>query len=187
MRRRLFAVVSLLMFLAMVGLWVRSIHHYDGVVTTSPARSWILQSGLGYIELDRWNGLPPGHEPERLHYATYVINRDTWRLVIQEHKKTTMADFGYTRQDFRFEHYVTRSGNPPRSSYPRTINRTLLRWSAPIWFFVLIFFIVPAVLFVRSIFALHGGKHSRCLVCGYNLTGNTSGTCPECGTPVPEP
>jgi hypothetical protein len=24
-----------------------------------------------------------------------------------------------------------------------------------------------------------------CGVCGYNLTGNVSGTCPECGTPVP--
>lgn len=25
----------------------------------------------------------------------------------------------------------------------------------------------------------------RCLECGYNLTGNISGKCPECGTPVP--
>ncbi len=24
-----------------------------------------------------------------------------------------------------------------------------------------------------------------CVNCGYNLTGNTSGVCPECGTPVP--
>jgi len=24
----------------------------------------------------------------------------------------------------------------------------------------------------------------RCNQCGYNLTGNTSGVCPECGTPV---
>lgn len=24
----------------------------------------------------------------------------------------------------------------------------------------------------------------RCVVCGYDLTGNTSGTCPECGTRV---
>ena len=24
----------------------------------------------------------------------------------------------------------------------------------------------------------------ECLVCGYSLTGNTSGVCPECGTPV---
>jgi len=25
-----------------------------------------------------------------------------------------------------------------------------------------------------------------CLVCGYNLTGNTSGICPECGTSIPQ-
>jgi hypothetical protein len=24
-----------------------------------------------------------------------------------------------------------------------------------------------------------------CLQCGYDLTGNTSGICPECGTPIP--
>lgn len=26
----------------------------------------------------------------------------------------------------------------------------------------------------------------RCRACGYSLIGNTSGRCPECGTPVPE-
>ena len=26
----------------------------------------------------------------------------------------------------------------------------------------------------------------HCSRCGYNLTGNASGTCPECGTPAPE-
>jgi hypothetical protein len=26
----------------------------------------------------------------------------------------------------------------------------------------------------------------RCRSCDYNLTGNVSGICPECGTPVPE-
>ncbi len=26
-------------------------------------------------------------------------------------------------------------------------------------------------------------KHGKCLHCGYDLTGNTSGTCPECGKP----
>jgi hypothetical protein len=25
-----------------------------------------------------------------------------------------------------------------------------------------------------------------CKYCGYDLTGNTSGTCPECGTPIPQ-
>ena len=44
-------------------------------------------------------------------------------------------------------------------------------------------------------FAPHWADHRRrkrrsagllCLSCGYNLTGNTSGTCPECGTAVPK-
>ena len=28
-------------------------------------------------------------------------------------------------------------------------------------------------------------RASRCGRCGYNLTGNTSGRCPECGQPLP--
>ena len=27
-------------------------------------------------------------------------------------------------------------------------------------------------------------RKGTCLTCGYNLTGNTSGVCPECGTPT---
>jgi len=32
----------------------------------------------------------------------------------------------------------------------------------------------------------HGGgdRPCECSKCGYNLTGNVSGRCPECGTPV---
>ena len=26
----------------------------------------------------------------------------------------------------------------------------------------------------------------RCARCGYDLTGNVSGACPECGTPIPK-
>lgn len=30
------------------------------------------------------------------------------------------------------------------------------------------------------------GGQLKCTECGYNLTGNVSGICPECGTPIPE-
>ena len=29
-------------------------------------------------------------------------------------------------------------------------------------------------------------NHPVCPTCSYNLTGNTSGTCPECGHPIPQ-
>ncbi len=29
-------------------------------------------------------------------------------------------------------------------------------------------------------------RRNQCLTCGYSLTGNTSGICPECGTAIPE-
>lgn len=54
--------------------------------------------------------------------------------------------------------------------------------SAPIWMVLLIslFSTVIWVLLSRN------PRHSPagCPVCGYSLTGNTSGVCPECGTPT---
>ena len=42
-----------------------------------------------------------------------------------------------------------------------------------------------AILFLRGGRAAgRAGGSPRCPSCGYDLTANTSGTCPECGTPV---
>ncbi len=38
---------------------------------------------------------------------------------------------------------------------------------------------------VRQIEEAYRIAHGHCQQCGYNLTGNTSGVCPECGTPAP--
>jgi len=50
----------------------------------------------------------------------------------------------------------------------------------------------PAVAVVLVVWAALVRRHWRaptapgaCATCGYNLTGNVSGRCPECGTPVP--
>jgi hypothetical protein len=41
----------------------------------------------------------------------------------------------------------------------------------------------PLVWCLRFVTRIEG---SACQKCGYNLTGNTSGICPECGSPVPK-
>lgn len=39
--------------------------------------------------------------------------------------------------------------------------------------------------FMRLLYTESAADTSLCMECDYDLSGNTSGVCPECGTPVP--
>lgn len=56
----------------------------------------------------------------------------------------------------------------------------------PYWFVILIFSALFFPFAARRVLdrRRHAASDGRCLQCGYNLTGNTSGICPECGTEV---
>ena len=56
--------------------------------------------------------------------------------------------------------------------------------SAPGWFCVLCTAVLPAMWMLRSRRSRH--KPGACHFCGYDLTGNTSGVCSECGSPIAE-
>ncbi len=53
-------------------------------------------------------------------------------------------------------------------------------WNIPLWMPFAAVAIPTAILWRRDRRPLKG----HCLHCGYNLTGNESGVCPECATPV---
>jgi len=53
-------------------------------------------------------------------------------------------------------------------------------FDVPHWFFALIFAILPAVWFFLW-FWRRRPMVGKCPACGYDLTGNESGVCPECG------
>ena len=56
----------------------------------------------------------------------------------------------------------------------------------PLWGIVLLFGIYPAIALIRGpVRRRHRYKHGLCVKRGYDLTGNTSGLCPECAHPVP--
>ena len=57
----------------------------------------------------------------------------------------------------------------------------------PVWALSLLFFTYPIVAFVRGpLRRWHRRRGCLCIGCGYDLTGNVSGVCPECGRPVSE-
>ena len=58
-------------------------------------------------------------------------------------------------------------------------------FSVPHWLLILLFSLAPAWVLHRGYRQYRREAAKCCLKCGYNLTGNTSGVCPECGADVP--
>ena len=55
----------------------------------------------------------------------------------------------------------------------------------PLWATFILLSLYPAIAFIRGPFRRYRcRKKGLCLTCGYNLTGNISGVCPECSTPL---
>lgn len=61
----------------------------------------------------------------------------------------------------------------------RVLNRSLYM---PAWAPVVLFAAYPTIAFIRGpLRRWRRGRKGLCVKCGYDLTGNTSGVCPECG------
>jgi hypothetical protein len=56
----------------------------------------------------------------------------------------------------------------------------------PHWFVAALLAAFLGLVIIRA-WRRHRGRTNACRCCGYNLTGNISGRCPECGTPLGEP
>ena len=72
----------------------------------------------------------------------------------------------------------------PLNAPTRSTEHHLL-FSTPIWVPVFILLLYPVVVVWRgSVRRFRRCREGVCRGCGYNLTGNVSGRCPECGAPV---
>lgn len=177
MKRTLFAVacgVSFLLCLATLGLWVQSLGHFasmlwsrpdhvvelysiDGVIgltATRDSRSRSPFPGGGLYGRSCWrNKLPPGRD--RASLITPAFNR------------------------FGFGWHVVKTESRPDGIW-RTGNQKLVVAYFPFWLVAAITALLPLrwlALFLRR----RRDPQGYCLSCGYNLTGNATGICPECG------
>lgn len=80
---------------------------------------------------------------------------------------------------FTWRQLITWDGRYSAHSYVRT-------WIImPFWIPFLVFGFYPAIAFMRGPFRKWRlPEDGHCTRCRYDLTGNMSGVCPECGTPV---
>jgi hypothetical protein len=158
-RRRLFnlaSVLSLLLSVATLALWVRSMAHDDewgtlcGQLDYTKVRvalvlgcSFSLSSSHGTLAFDTETGSDGG----------------AWR----DCGHMSIAGFSYVHEKF---------GSMDDHTF-----------AVPHW-------AVAAMLFVPWGWNRYSCRRKEmmtsCPICGYNLTANTSGVCPECGTPVPQ-
>lgn len=80
--------------------------------------------------------------------------------------------------------------DPPRLwVYPQRF-RVGSHWvvTVPLWCPFILFFAYPTIAFIRGpVRRWRRYRKGLCVNCGYNLTGNVSGICPECGTKVEQP
>lgn len=189
MRRRLFTLASagsLLLCLATVVLWVRSYYTqsqadwYTGHRDNS-SHSRFLYSNFGRLGWTTWD--EAANNREGLHRGpgsdfSFREGRARavkgvpwwWCYVVRDDPDATCRYYGIA--GFYYSTVASRPNN--------SVSRMLM---VPYWFITLALLMLPLR---RFVFPKTHKRTGNCPTCNYSLTGNASGTCPECGSPVPE-
>ena len=197
MIRRSAIILLTLASLAMTGLWVRSYVHIDGLGHSSG-------DGTSVSCSSDWGSLTCVYQvmPSRL-FTGDSLGRgfSCGSISIAEQERQT-ARLGETLRrvgstwGVRTSRQASGAGSWCGEGFDYWCHDTNIlgermlvrRVSVPHW---LILGILAAYPCVSGSFAARRNlrrrrrhTHDQCLTCGYSLTGNTSGTCPECGQEV---
>ena len=199
MRRLLFdfaAAVSLVLCLAMTTLWVRSYFVADVIRFrySEPRDDWSycrfgwLISGRGGVGLDY---VCQSHSPDFRRELQRAMGTQALANLLSHGSgpSPTYPDpslyHGREQQHLGFKW----AGSLEAEDFWWGFDRAKLADRefiavAPLWCFFVVFLALP-VLWGWRRFKKNSHQRELCGHCGYNLTGNVSGVCPECGTPVP--
>ena len=166
----LLAAVSLLTCVAVVALWVRSGRHADEVVfrPTNDLTIWSFASAEGEVVFTsiRHKGFSRKRNGDDFRYTHSPVDRAVRGLHGRIRALHTHRFFGvgWTPPD-RYDNPATTWATVPYN-HIAILASLLPAGRATAW------------LWRRALRRKRGG---RCPQCGYDLTGNVSGVCPECG------
>ena len=180
----LLTALSLLLCMAACVLWVRS--HFlsdsieycyypppDGAGVVHGIESF-LDAGKGRIAL---KVVPREYIPDRRPVTWRELPElsSGWQWETDEPYDPSGPAFLRDRRSwggFGFDRHEGMAADGPYEEY----------WvSAPLWVFVLTFALPPAIRLRRRYRERNARRRGLCVACGYDLTGNASGVCPECG------
>ena len=173
MRRRLLNILtalSLLLCVAVVVLWVRSYSRFEQAWYARVPFAISINSQQGSCKAEwtkRWPGLSYGLVTQ--HKALRPVDRDRGSHYFMRECSVRVGSFGFGRA-------VHNVGNPGATT-PTAF--TIV--TAPHWGLGLAAAVPPALLLFRWHRRRRRPLAGHCRSCGYDLTGNVSGVCPECG------
>jgi hypothetical protein len=191
-RRWLFnfaSAVSLCLCLGTLAIWVRSHWILDSVEKGITSRwEFCCYSDYETITfcLGRWTY--PGVDRHFRHESLGDLSsRDIWAMMdwtFGDAFRTASCSsngWGFKRHMILGMYAMS----DPTAEPPGTVDCWYVR--THYWQLVCALGILPALSLIRSMRARSKLAKGGCGSCSYNLTANTSGICPECGTPVPTP
>jgi hypothetical protein len=179
----IFAALSLLVCVSTCALWVRSYWHGDRVDA--------FVKGSAYRQTPVWMGAfvsgNGGFGISEAHSNTYYVHEETWRRVLE--RTPERARSYYRAQPAVYPQWTAGESQWRWAGFQwtRIERRDPTSWSIqrsivlPYWLPCLITAIAPAIWLWARLARSRRRRRGLCLSCGYDLTGNESGTCPECG------
>lgn len=172
------------------------------VVLTLAAVGMAIAWAASYL---KWPGYWRFHSP-RLHltggHAFYTETYCQWWILHKVHREQELQQAILVNGILHVTvGYLTpRSETPLRTSHEWSSfsfrvdtfwswnqrDRVTVRLKLPLYAPFFVFAAYPAIAFIRGpVRRYRRRRRGRCLKCGYDLTGNVSGVCPECGKRTP--
>lgn len=182
-------VLSLLLSVMVAVLWVRSRHAYDDITYFAPAgvataRSYSCEAVVGEFAIHVETAFfPPSRREDYLAAANgyHKVGKFAARHETDQNPYWSVARFQGEQPQFRPQTFKA-----PWTNLYGINGASFQRWSIylPFWLPFVFFLLLPLawlLLRLRRFAKRLKIKGGFCPTCGYNLTGNVSGRCPECG------